>query len=233
MTADNLLICAPCGSGMRRNENAYELLQATRQASGWHGVHVDAVQSSLLAWSFNESWCRALNYRDQFSHFLLWHDDIVPVGATWLRDMKVEMERAGAHVLSVMMPIKENEHVRDMSRCRVSVAMENPDDEWDPHVFTMGDMGMDTTITSNDHPGLLFNSGLMLVDLRWSGVEKCYFTIHDKIRQVDGQWQPCCQPEDYNFSRMVAAAGGLAAVTRRIRAFHIGSYPYANWVEHD
>src|SRR5689334_10761696 len=62
--------------------------------------------------NFNSLWCKALNSRerDGWTHFAMIHSDVLPE-EWWLDTLLVEMARAHADVLSVVLAIKDNRGV--------------------------------------------------------------------------------------------------------------------------
>lgn len=192
--------------------------------------------SSLLAMNFNISWAEALRYYEQgaVTHFAMLHADAAPENG-WLGVLVQEMQEHGAQFISATMAIKNNQ-------LETSTALSLHDDDWEVKRFTLHDLvDMPGTFSIDDldhEPGqlLLGNTGCMLVELGPWCLEtdehndlKVFFTINDRIRRgPDGSLKTLCQPEDWNFSRMVAAAGKKVCVTQKIHVDHYGECSYPN-----
>src|SRR6266581_4635118 len=63
---------------------------------------------AFLARNFNAAWCGALNTRSKYkwTHFCMIHADVLPHLDCWLDVLVLELERSGADLLSVVLPIK-------------------------------------------------------------------------------------------------------------------------------
>lgn len=197
----------PTASGTRWNSSAVADLRM------WGASTMEA-RSSLLANAFNSCWVEALNRRErnEITHFLLLHDDVIPLDQNWLLNLHQEMETVGAKVLSVVLPIKSETGLS-------SSALESKD-HWRPRRLTMTEiMAKPVTWTS---PDLLVNSGFLLVDFREPWVEKITWTINDRNHKIDGKWVTDVEPEDWNFSRRCKSLGINVWVTRGIKAIHMG-----------
>src|ERR1051325_974521 len=169
--------------------------------------------ASLLTFNFNCCWADALNLRDEgkVDHFLMIHSDVRPVEKTWLDDLIAEKEKFGADVMSVIIPLKSQEGW-------TSTALDTH--KWSPTRFTMRQvLKMSETWTAVT---LLFNTGLMLVDMRKPWVEQICFTVNDRIEKRNGKWIADVESEDWNFSRQCRALGVKAYVTRKVAVDHFG-----------
>lgn len=181
------------------------------------GAQVREVTLSLLTRAFNECYVYALNAGA--THFLMLHADVLPIVRDWPQVLVALMEVNGAGILSVVLPIKTASGL-------TSTAIETAD-PWNPTRLSLADVAERAETWTE--PGLLVNTGLMLVDLRQSWATKVCFTMHDRIRQNDaGIWVSECQPEDWAFSRQVREAGGSVWATRAIRALHFGTDSWPN-----
>lgn len=176
-------------------------------------------QSSLLAYSFNQLWCDALNARQKgVTHFLMIHADVVPE-AGFLDKMMAIMERETADILSVILPIKN-------PLGTTTTAIDN--DAWKPSRFTMRQLAkMPKTFT---HPRLLINTGLMLVKLESPWIFRVHFNIKDGLeRDKNGLYQPLSASEDWQFSRLARKEGARRIfATSEVMADHIGAQLYPN-----
>lgn len=179
-------------------------------------VRIREVASSLLANAFNQCWVAALNEGHTF--FLMVHDDIVPLQPRWPAILFEEMAEHRASVLSAVSPIKTRHGL-------TSTAVET-DDPWNPRRLSMAEV-FERPETWTE-PGLLINTGLMLVDMREAWTRYAYFTIHDRIVERDGLLRAEVQPEDWNFSRMAHAAGATVYATRKVRINHVGRHAFSN-----
>lgn len=75
---------------------------------------------------------------------------------------------------------------------------------------------------------MVANTGLMLLDLSKSWIEKLVFSTVDKIVKIDGKFYAHTEPEDWSFTRQLHQFGGRLAVTRAVRAKHMGSRAWDN-----
>jgi hypothetical protein len=181
----------------------------------WNISHLE-IGASCLAWCFNQAWCMALNLRaiGEITHFLLIHSDVRPRDATWFDTLLGEMVEHRADVMSAIIPIKNEEGL-------TSTALDT--DPWQPMRLTQKQIHKYPRTWSA--PELLFNTGLLLIDMSGDWVEKAFFTINDKIERDEktGLWKAYVQPEDWNFSRQCRALGVRAFVTRAVTVDHYGT----------
>lgn len=188
---------------------------------------------SLLCWNFNSLLAMALNMRSAdpnqpgVTHFLLLHDDVRPMEPHWAAQMLQIMRRHELGVLSAVIPLKN-------ASGETSTAI---DGELDPlkgrdlRKISVADVeargGM---ITSREEPGLLINTGLLLVDLTQPWSEKLCFQTHDAIAKLpDGTFQARCSPEDWTMSRWLREQGVAFGATTRVKATHWGLDAWPNW----
>lgn len=191
--------------------------------------------SSLLPHMFNRLWANALDWNDKgvADYWCLHHDDIEVHTHGWLDVMLEEMRRAGVAVLSVVQPIKDGS-----GETSTAVEWLPP---WVPRKLTLEEVGkLPQTFTTRDTPWpdkpLLINTGLMLVDLarpEWrdldaDGCMRFFFTFHCRILVKDGERVAQIRPEDWEFSRQLAAAGVPYAATTKVQCSHWGSFAYGN-----
>lgn len=174
--------------------------------------------ASLLTFGFNQLWCLALDWRDKITHFLLLHSDVIPQQADWMMTLLNEMERTQVQVLSAVIPIKDNQGL-------TSTGVETGD-EWRPRRFTTAEIAAKPETFTE--PELVFNTGMMLVDMRHDWVDKVWFRTHDRIVKVGSRWEPQAISEDWDFSRQVRALGVPVAVTRKVVVAHVGRQDYPN-----
>jgi GT2 family glycosyltransferase len=184
------------------------------------GVRLDDVGSSLLAHNFNEMWARALNARHQgITHFAMLHSDVMPHSPTWVGEMRAIMDRVGASVLSVVLPIKDRRGLTSTAVDRANI--------WAPRRLTLSEAyAQPATFT---HERLLLNTGCMMVDLRQGWVERAHFTVNDAIRQKpSGEFYAVAESEDWFFSRRARLEGASLYATREIAASHFGGSNFDN-----
>lgn len=208
-----IYVALPTYDGTRHNAAAFVELSGSGKE-----VLLAEGSCSLLAHNFNRSWVDALNLRPKVTHFLMLHADIVP-SAPFLEPLLEEQARVGADVLSVVVPIKSHEGL-------TSTALESGD-KWKPRRLTMTEvLAKPETWTE---PGLLVNTGLLLVDFTRDWVEEVCFTVNDAVRRGrDGKFEAVVESEDWHFSRQVRALGVEPWATRKIRVNHVGSAYYGN-----
>lgn len=189
-----------------------------RNLDGNHHVHYREFDTSFLTMNFNELWCWALTLRDAgtITHFLMVHSDIAPVASDWFEIMIAEMEKANAQVLSAISPIKNWYGL-------TSTAFDN--NEWTPTRLTIEQMNKLPPTWTCDN--LLFNTGLMMVDMRDPWVEKVCFQVRNWLGKLDGKWAHRAEPEDWHFSRQCKRLGVRAYVTRAVQLNHAGSAIYS------
>lgn len=210
---------------------------------------------SLLANSFNQFWCHALNLQEggaPVTHFAMLHSDVIPQD-NWLDILLEELGRVqkddpAVGILSAVVPIKDWMGL-------TSTAIEGKDRFTPLRRITMTEVfNLPETFSGSDcgyrDEDLLVNTGCWVADLTqpWVRAEdehgclKVFFTIHDRIRVVKGEkckvYHADVAPEDWNFSRFAAAAGCRTRATRKVRLTHQGTLPFNNsepWgtCEHD
>ncbi len=200
--------------------------------------------NSLLANSFNNLWCNALNLQEageDIRFFGMLHDDVVPETG-WLDMLLEDLLTSGADLVSALVPIKDSLGV-------TSTAIDDPNDHFTvqrrltmreafslPEIFTAADAGY-----PDRH--LLINTGCWLCrfDKAWrfaenpDGTLKVHFTIDDAIarsRKADAnghhRWEARVASEDWNLSRFIQEEGGKVVCTRRLKLTHEGGISYSN-----
>lgn len=186
--------------------------------------------NNLLANGFNKHWAMALNWQKAgiVDYFLMHHDDIEIRTPLWLDEMIMEMNRVGAAVLSVVQPIK------DGKQTETSTAVETEHGPWRPRRMSFEEIDeLPETFTL---PGLLINTGLMLVDIRRPEFHELvgnelyfHFEINDRIVSgKDGMLYAQFRPEDWNFSRLCHARHLPVYATRKIECLHYGEIGFTN-----
>ena len=209
----SVLVALPSYDGTRLNG------RAVLEVAALGPVRLMDFNLSLLARAFNECWAAALNERPDVTHFLMVHADVVPQGRDWPVRLRDLMSASQADVMSVVLPIKTSHGL-------TSTALETAD-PWHPRPLSFADLqAREETWTE---PGLLVNTGLMLVNMQRDWVEQVHFHVDDRVVLDSGRYRPESKPEDWNFSRDARAAGASVWATRAVRATHLGYHAWPNW----
>lgn len=200
----------PTYDGQRYNTRSLLELQAA-------GCRVVEMQLSFLTRSFNELLCAARNAAA--SHLLMIHADVVPAQPGWVQKLVTLSALHNAGVMSVVLPIKTGSGA-------TSTALET-DDIWHPRRLTLAEVAERPETWTE--PGLLVNTGLMLVDLRQLPGDVA-FTFHNRIvfDSARGGYRAESIPEDWDFSRQVRLHRASVYATRAISAYHYGVAPWPN-----
>lgn len=226
-----------CFLGMPRHHGgesgAYRgLYHHAAKAGAGRKLVIGEFTASLLAFGFNSLWHQAAAAAPQhgITHFAMLHADIEPQ-PWWVDVLHEEMDRTGADILSVVVPIKSPEGV-------TSTAIGDWHDEWaQPRRLTMREVvQLPETFSANDascgvgHPSgpLLVNTGCWMArrGVWWSDV--C-FTIRDRIAIApDGRPMPQVIPEDWGFSRWAHQRGLKVMATRKVQLQHVGPWAWSN-----
>lgn len=213
----HILAAFPTYDGSRVNGEAIFSL-----AKSPYRVSFIEIASSLLAKTFNTALGYALIERQKdVTHLLLMHADIKPLDKNWFDIFFKEMQSVGADILSAIVPIKDD-------RGLTSTAKEMPN-KWEPQRYTMHEiMEMPETWTA---PDLLFNTGMLLLDVHAPWFDKCWFTINDEIylEKETNTYRIHVEPEDWYYSRQVRKLGAKPYVTRKVRIHHGGKLNFANY----
>lgn len=234
---ETVYIAAPSYDGKRDDKNAQRLyLDATQK----YNRVVVPYTGSLLALAFNGAWCYALNNygADGAKWFAMLHADILP-DPFWLDTLIEEAERVDADMMSAVVPIKD-------TRGMTSTAIAHPTDPWQifcrltlkqiwnesfPETFnrytaTAALQGLLPQFTVPD-TALLVNTGCFVCRIdRIANENPPFFTIRDRLVQVDGQWTQQVQPEDWYFSRFLDVRGHSVYATRKLGLVHWGNVAY-------
>lgn len=226
----NLLIAMPTYDG---NIDFITQSHVYRETAGYVNRFVASQQSSLLANCCNQLYCLALNKREEYGWFMMWHSDIRVKEPKLIDGMLAEMERVGAECLSVLMPIKDEKGLTSTGlyfsgknkKLRRRVTMHEAAQL--PETFNAADLvklwGVD------EKSFLLVNTGLLLFSLQKPWVEKVYFNIRDRIvKQPDGSFLAIVEPEDWFFSRLLNELNVPVYCTRKFTAYHKGVGLYSN-----
>lgn len=204
-----------------------------RETQGYVNRFVASQQSSLLANCCNQLYTLALNHREEYGWFMLWHADVRIKEPGLINGLLGEMERTGAQCISVLLPIKDEKGLtstglyfteRGKKRRRRLTMREAAKL---PETFSAADLvGFWQAPVDSV---LLVNTGLLLFRLEQPWVEQVYFNIRDRIiRQDDGSFLAVVDPEDWNFSRQLHELKVPVVCTRKFSAYHKGVGLYSN-----
>lgn len=182
-------------------------------------------KSSLLCLTFNGLWADALNRRDDgITHFLMLHSDVLPQnsdGKCWATVLEEEMDRHCLDAVSAVVPIKDHS-----THTSTAVEVNNQIVRLPISTFALPH-----TLTSADTPGLLINTGCLLVDLRKPWVEEFHFTMQDSIIQNgQGKFEARVLPEDWSMSGWMRDKGLRFGATSKVRTVHAGGADWTSWV---
>lgn len=178
---------------------------------------------SLLARNFNDLLCRAIN-TGGYTHFLLLHADIIPMPG-WLPKLHQIMEEKQCDMLSVVSPIKTAKG--NTSTAIQTGAINNRTEKFACKRLNMKEIA-DLPETFED-PGLLVNSGCLLLDLRAPWIGKVWFEIMDDVvKTEDGKYKTKGISEDWVFSMRARAAGAKIFATRAVKIYHVGTHAFTN-----
>lgn len=203
---------------------------------------VDPRSFSLIPYNFNLSWCECLNRRAEFEvdYFMMLHADVKPEPG-FAGKMLAEMRRSGAHVLSAVVPFKNNSGLTStaLDFNVMDIPLELPrrltmrEVAKLPETFSLADCREIDARAIH----LLVNTGLMLVDLNFVhalGKDRkllCFAEYDWLVEDQDGKLAPRVLSEDWYFSRMAASMGGKVMATRKIHLTHLGPAEYPNYGE--
>lgn len=215
----NTFIAIPSHNGDVRGE----LIGAVVEASQGRRVCVGFHKYSKLTQNFNMLLCEAIN-RGEHTHFAMLHADIFPAQG-WLTRMHDIMERTGADILSVVMPLKNDKGLTSIGLCEeetVPLKVKR---------LTMNEIYQrEETFTD---PHIIVNTGLMLINLKapfMSHVGRgLQFRVTDQILKLDdGRLHAYGGSEDWLFSLDARGLGAKIFVTREVSAAHIGGASWPN-----
>jgi len=235
MTPSNVLLTCPLYDGRLDAGTARSLWSTASQA---HRISVLPLGSSLLAANCNSLWCHGLNNRAaaNLKWFAMLHADI-ELEYWWLDMLIAEAEKYNADLMSAIVPIKDD---RGLTSAAISqpgsqfrqfcrLTMRQARHELFPDTFGINEaadalerLPEPLRIANVPREFLLVNTGCFVCRLDRPWCEHVWFAMHDGIEQVNGQWGPVQQSEDWVFSRKVAEQGGKVMATRIIPLAHKG-----------
>lgn len=213
-----------------------------RAGSREHRFEVASASASLITLNCNTLWCTALNRRGEHEveWFAMLHTDVEP--AEWWIDVLIaEAEKYGADMMSAVIPLKNetgststgiaNAGSAFGQFCRLTQSqVHHP---LFPETFGIVEAveGLERLpeplkILGAPREVLLVNTGCFVIRMTKPWAEQVWFEQTDAIEQKNGAWGPVSQPEDWNFSRKVAAVGGKVMATRLVNLIHRGEISY-------
>jgi hypothetical protein len=241
MNRDNVLLTCPLYDGSLNCNAAKAMFY---EASRLHQVGVVYAASSMVARNCNSLWCDALNHRQSanLKWFAMLHSDAAP-DAWWIDTLIAEAEKHDADLMSAVVPMKSVHGVtstgigkpqeRHRYFCRLTTQqVRHPDF---PDTFGIAEAAEalerlpgDLRIANVPRERLLVNTGCMVcrVDRPWA--TRVWFENEDRIVQVNGQWEPVGQSEDWIFALRVGEEGGKVMATRRVNVVHRGVADYSS-----
>lgn len=197
-----------------------------RASKGELDVHINGIESSLLAQGFNILWTWMLNAVHRGARVDYWamlHADCEPED-WWVDKLVAEAEAKNLDVLCAVAPIKD-------SRGVTSIAMAHESgDPWRIHGrLTMREVHrLPETFTGEDlgRP-ILLNTGCWVA--RWGDwCRKVHFRINDRIAFDGKSYRAQVEPEDWYFSRLCHELGLRLGATRKVALGHRGVAVYGN-----
>ncbi len=187
---------------------------------------------SLLTVNFNQLWCEALNQREAegLTHFAMHHADI-QAPPYWVDVLIDEMERVGADVLSVVVPLKDDRGLtttavgsgqNSIRRLTLTEVHELPE--------TFSIAGIPGT---EPERRLLVNTGLWVCRFTDDWIRPPVFPgfrLQDQIRwnPGTGRYEALCLSEDWGFSEWLYRQGLRVFATRKIPVTHYGVTGYSS-----
>lgn len=179
--------------------------------------------SSLLANTFNDLWCLALNFRKDhaITHFAMLHADVAPE-RFWLKTLLGELQAADADLCAAVVPIKSRAGITS-----TAISSEYDDFRVERRLTINEVRKLPATFDAEScgYPNrtLLANTGCWVCRFDKSWVEDVHFEIRDLIVCEDGKYRSRVLPEDWNFSRQIWRRGGKIVCTSKVPIRHYGA----------
>ena len=193
-------------------------------------VSCKLIQSSLLAFGFNQAMCEFMN-DPIYEYFAMLHADVAPIELGWLDTMRQQLDDHMADLIHVPCAIKDD-------RGLTSTAIGTVWDRWRvrritttelhalPTTFDISDVLRTLGITDQNYC-LLPNTGCMMFKRGDWCKQFPGFTISDEIVQVtETSWAPRNEPEDWALGRWMAKAKLRVIGTRAVTTNHLGRASY-------
>ena len=226
MSGPIVFLAKPRSGAMVHADSARAAYNATEEAGS---VIICDYESSILPFCFNNCWVIMLNNRVKLglTHFAMIHGDVCPED-WWLDTMITEMGRAGADIISAVIPFRGDTGL-------TSTAISDPGDSIRQRRLTLTEaFERGTTWTE---PGLLVNTGLWVARLdpenRWYE-DVCFRQTDWLIQTKSGSFKALTLSEDWDFSRQCIARGLKLYATLAVRLYHGSKHshnhnPWGRW----
>ncbi len=177
----------------------------------------------------NGAWCEAWNRRlvDGWDKFAIQHADVVP-DLHFLKIMSDEMNRVGADILSVVIPLKDGHGltstgILDREANRRAVYRLTMAEIFDlPETFSIED-------THRPDQILVVNTGLSMYRIDpWFGKFPGFNLLSQIQTEPDGTLVSRFWPEDWEMSRWADSMGLKVFATRKVGVDHWGRFAFSN-----
>jgi len=217
----------PCYSDASGNAHAIKRAILENGLIGEMPFAFEPVTSSLLTYTFNRLWAKAL--AGDFDYFFMLHSDIVPEEG-WAKKLLSILQQNDADIVSACSPIKNEQGI-------FSAGVGNPDNRWGPYYrFTAKQLAsLPETFGPEDtdcpDKPLVVNTGCWVADMRKPWVRETNehgelaisFDMQNRILvHPDGKLEPQVEPEDWRFSRDLADRGCRVLGTKAVGLEHYG-----------
>jgi hypothetical protein len=171
---------------------------------------------------FSSCWAAALNSRP-WTHFGMVHVDVSPP-KLYLDHMLALMDRSGADLLSVVLPVKTMHGY-------TSTALMSPDGRW--RRLTMHEVAELPEVFDAESAGfpgcrLLASTGLWIARFDQQWTEEVWFETKCRIVRRGEEFVVKSFPEDWHFSMLLHSMGLRVMSTRAVKCDHWGMAPYPN-----
>lgn len=180
---------------------------------------VVSVSLSLLAFCFNKLYADALNdsKNGPITHFVMLHSDVSPVHKDWGSRLIGTLIEHKLAACATLVPIRGTKVVKARD---TSTAVELK--EGGHRNIKVGEWS--GVVTNKQEPGLLINTGCLVIDLKHPAADRLYFHIKDGIRvnPETKRHEAWCEPEDWEMSRMMRRLGMPYGVNCDIKCAHKG-----------
>ena len=220
-----IYLCIPSGGDV-----IAQLLRTTPNAGSAGTFAIDPNRMSAAAMdNANGAWCKAWNdrYTAGWTKFAINHADVEPdIG--FLDTMSSEMDRVGADILSVVIPIKDghgivsagilgrDQYTRIVQRFSMAEIFDLPE------TFSIED-------THRPNDILVVNTGLSMYRIDpWFGEFPGFNLLSQIQKEPDGTLVSRFWPEDWEMSRWADSQGLKVFGTRKVGVDHWGRFAFSN-----
>ncbi len=207
-----------------------QLLRTTPNAGSAGTYAIDPNRTSAAAMdNINSAWCTAWNdrYTGGYDKFAIGHADVEP-DLNFLDTMDSEMDRVGADILSVVIPIKSHFGIASMGvlgrdpNTRIVQRFSMAEIFDLPETFSIED-------TPRPHDILVVNTGLSMYRIDpWFGKFPGFNLLSQIQPQSDGTLVSRFWPEDWEMSRWADSMGLKVFATRKVGVDHWGRFAFSN-----